>query len=591
MLSLIVWIIQFNLNIAEIPENHLNNLLEIIQKLDNIYDFQNFIFLTSHEFYIPNNMLQLNNKPKIIAGNVEYPSNKLRHLIHKNSLNIVAFKDIDSYFLSNFVNKNLRGLHGLKTLFIEIDTDFWFQNSTKVFQNKIYQRGFLNSIYIHNIKVSTKVGKIIFYKNKLGAIFEDITKEPIIEWFSKGISKILANLNVKIPHILNDVPRIFEINCNVNGFSGRLFYEFLNNMNVKYEIVNVKRKPGNPFSAVWFNEVKSLIFSDSLDLSPYVYTTFPIDHELLSYPLEASDWCLMVPMEKEVPKEAYIVMPFHIYSWLAILIGFFIIGLSLKIITWTVNCKCEACILEGMCLTMNLPSYRVPDPPWMIFLVYCGIFIYGFIISNFYLALLTSSLTTVVYDTKIEKISDVVKSNLYLEVDYVSWDYLQRVSRNFSALLELKRNRTIINRASSFVKRRNSLEANRIFPIAKDIWEFLEMQQQFMKSPLFRLTNICFTNSFSSFLMKNDSPLEDPLNNFILASKESGLFQFWKDESFKVAVRAALAFFKRDIDRNIPLGMDFFLGLSVFLFYGLALAGLGFIYEVLSFWVLKRCRK
>lgn len=591
ILLLILSIFQISVNL--ILESNAQKLSKVVKNLDNNYDFKNIVILsTDFGAEFSEHFINDLEKPIILIGMKEFT---LKEIINKNTLIIVFYENLNSIFLKYFVNINLRGLRNLKTIFIDLKSSLWFRNQSQLLGNIFSRRGFWNSIHIHIENDSLKFGELIPFESKCGDIYNDLTDIPIQKWFGVKISRNLPNIKIKIPNEQNDIPRIFVFEKNgkrnIYGTSGRLFHVFLNHMNIKYDIF--KMKP-NWFSgsSLDFDAIKALIFNDTLDLTPYVHVAYPVDNEYLSYPLEILDWCLMVPFQKEIEKEIYIILPFRFHTWLTVLAGVVVIGISLMIISRLRNRKDIASFLQAMCLTMNFPSSRVKKPFWIDFAVYFALFIYGFIISNFYITLLASHLTIPAYPDQLETLEDIRKSKINVFIESGIYKTLLRSSELFQALEQMLNYQFLITLFSTFfLSSRNNFNTSLIYPVTNDVWEFLEMQQQFMQTPFFRLSKICFSQSYSSFLMKNDSPFEDHLNNFILVSKESGLFKYWKEESFRAAVSAGYASIRLDDIRRIPLDMDYFHGILIGMAYGFSTAGCVFVIEIILCCFGKTCKK
>lgn len=108
-----------------------------------------------------------------------------------------------------------------------------------------------------------------------------------------------------------------------------------------------------------------------------------------------------------------------------------------------------------------------------------------------------------------------------------------------------------------------------MYVLPSDIWEFIDLQQSLLKYKLFKKSKVCFCRTFASYLMKNDSILAPYLQYFILMAQDSGLFNYWKEESFRAALKAGHArILDNDKNDNIPLGMEYFYGIFLWLIIG-----------------------
>lgn len=303
------------LSFQEFSESHVLNIIQIIKDLDDLHDFESFLILSPKTFKAEKVIRGIRQKPIVLIGKVNLPWRYLQKTVNKNSLAIVFYKRISSSFLSNFVNHNLRGIHGLKTIFIEISTEFWFRKESQLINNFFTRRGFTAAIHIHERNDSTKVGELVPNLKLFGDSYIDITNLPIEGWFIGKLSNNLSNFYINLPENNNDIPRMFMAPGNgqttVYGLSGRLFEMFIDFMNIKtfYHQINSSSSRFRENEAD-VDSVRAFIINDTLDAAPYVHTVYPVDQEYLSYPLEMVTWCLMIPFQK-TPSNLYIVYLFE----------------------------------------------------------------------------------------------------------------------------------------------------------------------------------------------------------------------------------------------------------------------------------------
>lgn len=239
-------------------------------------------------------------------------------------------------------------------------------------------------------------------------------------------------------------------------------------------------------------------------------------------------------------------------------------------------------LLNSMALISNISSSSITNPPWRIFITYATLSAYGFIISNFYLALIASILTKSLEGSQINTIQDVLKSAIPILIPRHIKKFLEKSLPIFRFLGP---NTITEGKQDFFIKKRDSFNTSYVYPIESDIWKFLNMKQQFFSKPTFSLADVPLIGSYGCFVMRNDSILEQPLKKFILEAYASGLINYWKKESFWISVKGNLSAIVRDSVLCMPLEVGYFLGSFGFLAIGCTLGFLIFIVEIITVYI------
>lgn len=230
-------------------------------------------------------------------------------------------------------------------------------------------------------------------------------------------------------------------------------------------------------------------------------------------------------------------------------------------------------MLDPLAFTMNIaPSTAPPISPFYLIL-----YLYGFVISNFYLSLMSSFLASTLEDSPIVSLEDVIRSKMPISSTFEVANYLNRTSefRSLSGQVIIFQNR------DDLIRLRDSFNSSFIYLVPSDTWTFLNIKQQYLQIPVFRLSNFFFTQSYGCFLMKNSSILGEKLHRFYLMSLSNGIYSYWKQESFRVAVQNRLVNITRQLGRTeTPLGMKYFYGIFVVLSVGWVTGSLVVIIEI-----------
>lgn len=168
---------------------------------------------------------------------------------------------------------------------------------------------------------------------------------------------------------------------------------------------------------------------------------------------------------------------------------------------------------------------------------------------------MSSFLTSSIESKQINSVDDVYRSGIPIAVP----DFTK-------GLVEFQKYPKLINQSldfeiDNFTKLRNFFNTNYIYPIATDVWEFLNLKQSLRKRPIFRLTEFSLGTYFGCLPLSNNSILEEPLNTFILQSKDAGLDKYWLRESFRIALQSKYIEISREFSENRPFGMQYFYGI------------------------------
>ncbi|XP_055371856.1 uncharacterized protein LOC129605883 [Condylostylus longicornis] len=233
-------------------------------------------------------------------------------------------------------------------------------------------------------------------------------KSKLEYWKLFGVytSRNFPDLNkILKTQIRNDPPRVIIKKLEsgeeivFGGMSLKLFKEFINLRNASlHDVFNLtKFQITDPQYSVNCLEKKEI----DISLGPYPISD-KFDEIKYSKSIRHNIYLLMVPNQIEIPKSLYFVMPFHIDLWITICIT---VNRIFDVSKWFCN------ILDIMILSGN--SYKLKcDSNLRDRLIYLLYWIYGFIITNIYLAILSSFLVSQVFEKQIDSINDIESANL-----------------------------------------------------------------------------------------------------------------------------------------------------------------------------------
>lgn len=291
-------------------------------------------------------------------------------------------------------------------------------------------------------------------------------------------------------------------------------------------------------------DVLKLIEEKEIAISMHSYSSFTANLDGSSYPLFGVDWCVMVPLRKEIPRYLYIVRPLTWKLW--ILLFFTVIGFSFVLIffDWILqdnkrlqHGRFGEAILTSIAFLVRLPlTFPLDSAHWKrIIGAYIPIMILGFIISNYYTTLLASFITTTIAEDDINTIDDLIAADIPIMMQ--EYD----AEKNFTLSSTTTKIHSILKKVSPdvFDHHCNTFNQSFAYLLPSDKWNFLAKQQMYSYRPLFKFSEICVSkNTPVSFLMEYDSELHESLKHFILKVFASGLDQYWDARDFEEIIRS-----------------------------------------------------
>lgn len=282
-----------------------------------------------------------------------------------------------------------------------------------------WKRQFINTIIIYG-QNETKIRTFKPYPSMHDI---HITKNESVDNFFIENIKDFEGYELKVP-IKNDIPRILlngdENSTDLSGLIGKVFVEFLahNNISLKNTASEMKSKS----KSIDMVEIFDKFLNDDLEISVHIYTLLETKAEggekavvTLSYPVEIIKWCLMVPMKNEIPKSLYIVFPFQIGVWMTVFGSVLYVSVVFKLFgclhASRQNIDNFLILTTAIAFVFNINGFmKVPhNPSVMMFGIFGMLFAFGFIITNMYMAYLSSFLTVTVFGKQINSLETPMK--------------------------------------------------------------------------------------------------------------------------------------------------------------------------------------
>ncbi|XP_013098187.1 uncharacterized protein LOC106081045 [Stomoxys calcitrans] len=577
-------------------------VIEIVSSIHERYQFKNFVFYISEHLAldteISNDFLEdfwetFPTVPSILMIN---NNQSMAGFLSTPALCLVLTTGFDDPVMK-LAAEGMRGVRFLKTIFIyfPILTSEEYYQSFKDYNRFtegirriygwIWRRQFINCLLV------TVDNNVFIHEPYPTLQIVNVTSQWNTSTFFVDYSTDFKGYVLDSP-VRYDLPRVVFMTGpryglgkkepHLSGVSGILFMVFVNYINASYDESEID---GHEYEPVNLLEIINMIQLKQLEISMNSYTEILGSNIGSSYPIGINDWCMMVPYRNETPAQKFLQKSFRSYTWYLMCFSVFYIALGLWLSTPPPKRDISLSLLQAICSMVMISPLRILKvPSTRIRFLFVLLFIMGFFITNLYLTKMASFLTASPEVPQINTVQDVIDAKLPIMV--ANYEYEIMMSKNFPAefialLVPVSK--------GEMDKHRDSFNNSFGYSIQSDRWDFLSIQQRFMKKPMFRLSEICMGPFYHVFPIQKDSHLAKPLQEFIMSAFQYGLMSFWNTEAFADALYLDYVTIIVEDDHVSPLSLTFFRSIWMLWWIGLLLAGLAFCLEV-KWHLLQRSR-
>lgn len=318
-------------------------------------------------------------------------------------------------------------------------------------------------------------------------------------------------------------PLIIYKSGSFSGLVGYTVMEFINRFNSRLE-----RKLGFEYNQT--NEV-------------YIYIGAKTSTKILrrsvgGYPVMQCSECFILPVLDEILTGNFIKQPFTASTWISILITLFFLTASLRVLIFK---DLFYTFYESLSITFGSVQKGLIASTPRNHLIYLMLYLYGFIISNIHLSILSSYLTAPYLGKQINTIPDVKKNNitLWVSADKVLLEnglaeiinYREHELKGFlSGLMDL----------DSFYRNLEAFDSRRGYLVSGYRWSYINHRQSLLKKKIFTFSDICVERGFVfPFINMHITTLSflgvfgEQLTWFSMIIKESGLDYIWELKTYQ----------------------------------------------------------
>ncbi|XP_030372191.1 uncharacterized protein LOC115622401 [Scaptodrosophila lebanonensis] len=245
---------------------------------------------------------------------------------------------------------------------------------------------------------------------------------------------------------------------------------------------------------------------------------------------------VIVPHAARLPKAYYFLRPFDVVLWTIII---FSMIYNTILINWIYRHRQPGYsiaatfleVLQFLCFLSNSHTYHY-SKGWRQVLIFLTMTLFGFMLTNLYLALLLSMLTSGLYERQMNSLDDLSFTQLPLILDYLDIEIMKNRSGIHPQILSHATTVTV----EKLTTERLRLNANYLHMGYKDRVDFVLYQQKFLRVPILQMIDeVTYVMPFFVPAALALPYLE--LFNFYLRSIwESGIFRKMYTDSFEEGI-------------------------------------------------------
>ncbi|XP_030242837.1 uncharacterized protein LOC115563657 [Drosophila navojoa] len=466
--------------------------------------------------------------------------------------------------LMNFLPRLLWELHELHIVFITKEESSNWQNDLYSY---CFRNGFINVLLIQNLRP-----EILLYSYNPYPTIRTL-RLPLLEDYLNRWRHLLNFQQYPVRTLLFTVePRIFQY-VNRRGelvYSGYLYNalkEFTLRHNSSIQIVKEVTNDDLYDTAV------TLLVNRSLDIICHVRD--PQLNVLSTKPLHLVALRLAVPHAKPIASYLYFVRPFTWTLWLTV-IGAIGYGM-LMLYGSSRNGRSEIgkYFLSSWCNFLFISQPRIIFANWQQVVIHFIMLLSGFILTNFYVALLSSMLTSGLFEEDYKTFQDLERSTYLLPVD-------SYYASQYSFLPEVLKSRIRIVEPHVLDNARRSLNASHLVTGYEDRIEGVLFQQHLLKVPRIKLMPQSILDGLMSLPVDIGLPYLNMMNAYLRRIFECGILTKMKSDAWLDTIEGGIMkFITSDGTKRKPFDLEFYYYAFAMWGTGLLLASLCFLLELL----------
>ncbi|XP_059217677.1 uncharacterized protein LOC106094164 [Stomoxys calcitrans] len=335
-------------------------------------------------------------------------------------------------------------------------------------------------------------------------------------------------------------PRIIAYDVNgkqfVGGFVGHFIWAFAK----KFNCTIVEPLPFNPKSPLPSQELVKAVQNGTVEWSAGI--TFPaIPFKGGSYPYEMINWCIMIPVEADIPGYKFFTSVFKGESYMLFVGSLVLLSMALSFAMYIhghsvdiLDIICHDNCLRGI---LGQSFIELPKAPKIVRAIYLEICVLGILLTTAYNAYFSTYVTQAPKSATLNNLDDILASGL----KSIAWrPEFNEVFGRLADRQKYSRMFILEDSYQKYLQLRESFNTDYGYVVPTTKWTIINEQQKIFTTPLFRQSSsFCFINNIPmGFPVHENSPFMDTLYQLILEISESGLTNMWMEHGFMELIKA-----------------------------------------------------
>nr|NP_648393.1 ionotropic receptor 67b [Drosophila melanogaster]AAF50158.1 ionotropic receptor 67b [Drosophila melanogaster] len=540
-----------------------NRLVQTVQELNNIYQTELNVFLefgngadileSAQGTFVPTLWIKNPQNQKVMKGNFTSCTLTILYLEDEHL-------DRGLYYLANW----LWEYHHLEVLIF-----FNGGSYDKLIQifSRCFNEGFVNVLVM--LPGSDELYTFMPYQD-----LKILNLKSIKEFYSLSRKKMdLNGYNITSGLVIAGAPRWFSFRDRQNrliltGYMLRMIVDFTNHFNGSVRLMNV----------LTVNDGLELLANRTIDFFPFLIR--PLKSFSMSNILYLENCGLIVPTSRPLPNWVYLLRPYAFDTWIAWLIMLIYCSLALRILSKG-QISISAAFLKVLRLVMYLSGSRDMGtrPTTRRLFLFVILTTSGFILTNLYVAQLSSNSAAGLYEKQINTWEDLDKSDSIWPLIDVDIKTMEKLIPDRTKLLK----KIVPTLEADVDTYRRNLNTSCIHSGFFDRIDFALYQQKFLRFPIFRKFPHLLYQQPLQISAAFGRPYLQLFNWFVRKIFESGIYLKMKDDAYRHGIQSGLlnlAFRDRHLEVKSN-DVEYYYLIAGLWFGGLTLATVCFLLELL----------
>ncbi|KAH8302319.1 hypothetical protein KR044_005096 [Drosophila immigrans] len=464
--------------------------------------------------------------------------------------------------VANFLPHLLKELHELHIVFITEQNPIIWQKDLFMY---CFKQGFVNALLIHLLNETTSLYSYNPYPmvrvQKISHIEEYLNRRQILRNFQHFQIRTVSLLVE--PRMLHYVNRKGE---HVHaGYMYNIMLEFIRRHNGTLKLLALKELQSIGYIADVMLGRKQIDF--------VCYPKEPKWNVSGTAPLFLLKDYIAVPFAQPIASYWYFAQPFTWTTWMAVM-ATIIYGMIM--LYGSNRSEFGVHLLSSWCHLLFLPQPRIIIKNWQQFVIHFILILSGFILTNLYISLLKSMLTSGLFEPQVNTLDDLIHAPYRLITTAYYADYF----KNATSVPEEVINNAYIAPLKEVNKNRVTLNTSFMHIAYGDRMDCLLYQQHLLKVPRFKKLPESIAYGVMSFPVASSLPYLNILNTFLKHIFESGIFRKMLRDSWIDTIESGLhKLMKNDVVEHKPFDLQFYILALALWAIGLTLASLCFVLE------------